>query len=232
MGPSRERRGQSARDEERDRERDREREAKRERERHKDREGERVRERERARNRDNGEVRGGDAAGYWRDDNGRKDTGRDAHGRHRDCYGDSQGTKKSPNLKRNIAIYKQIMRAQGASELCTLIETRVAEFNHVNVSTAFRTLLQSRRDGGPRGVVERALQALEAAALRTIDAFGAQHVSNTLHIMAKSRYRPWDRTLIPELEGRAEALAGTFNAQNVANTLWAYATWGGSPGQG
>jgi hypothetical protein len=26
------------------------------------------------------------------------------------------------------------------------------------------------------------------------------------------------------LEGRAEALAGTFNAQNVANTLWAYAT--------
>ena len=113
------------------------------------------------------------------------------------------------------------MGAQGASELCTLIETRVAEFNHVNVSTAFRTLLQGRRDGGPRGVVERALQALKAAALRTIETFGAQGVSNTLHIMAKSRYRPWDRTLIPELEGRAEALAGTFNAQNVANTLWA-----------
>jgi len=169
LGPSRERRGQSARDEERDRERDREREAKRERERHKDREGERVRERERARNRDNGEVRGGDAAGYWRDDNGRKDTGRDAHGRHRDCYGDSQGTEKSPGLRRNIDINKQIMRAQGASELSTLIETRVAEFNHVDVSTAFRTLLQGRRDGVPRGVVERALQALEAAALRTID---------------------------------------------------------------
>jgi hypothetical protein len=124
------------------------------------------------------------------------------------------------------------MRAQGASELCTLIETRVAEFNHVILSTAFRTLLQGRRDGGPRGVVERALQALEAAALRTIDAFGAQHVSNTLHIMAKSRYRPWDRTLIPDLEGRAEAVAGTFNAQNVANTLWAYATMGRSPGRG
>ena len=27
-----------------------------------------------------------------------------------------------------------------------------------------------------------------------------------------------------ELEGRAEALAGSFNAQGVANTLWAYAT--------
>ena len=29
-----------------------------------------------------------------------------------------------------------------------------------------------------------------------------------------------------KLEGRAEALAGLFNAQGVANTLWAYATMG------
>jgi hypothetical protein len=50
--------------------------------------------------------------------------------------------------------------------------------------------------------------------------------------MAKSRYRPWDRTLVPELEGRAEALAGTFKAQEVANTLWAYATMGREPGAG
>jgi hypothetical protein len=34
------------------------------------------------------------------------------------------------------------------------------------------------------------------------------------------------------LEGRAEALAGTFNAQEVANTLWAYATMGREPGAG
>ena len=34
------------------------------------------------------------------------------------------------------------------------------------------------------------------------------------------------------LEGRAEAVAGTLIAQNVANTLWAYAGWGGSPGRG
>jgi hypothetical protein len=35
-----------------------------------------------------------------------------------------------------------------------------------------------------------------------------------------------------ELEGRAEALAGTFKAQNVANTLWAYATMRRAPGAG
>jgi hypothetical protein len=39
-------------------------------------------------------------------------------------------------------------------------------------------------------------------------------------------------TLIPELEGRAEAVAGTFNAQGVANTLWAYTTMGREPGAG
>ena len=122
------------------------------------------------------------------------------------------------------------MGARGASELCTLIEARAKEFNHVNVATAFRKLLQN--NSGPHGVVERAQQALEAAALRTIDAFGAQAVANTLHIMAKSRYRPWDRTLVPELEGRAEALAGSFKAQEVANTLWAYATMGREPGAG
>jgi hypothetical protein len=34
------------------------------------------------------------------------------------------------------------------------------------------------------------------------------------------------------LEGRAEALAGTFKAQEVANILWAYATMGREPGKG
>ena len=33
-----------------------------------------------------------------------------------------------------------------------------------------------------------------------------------------------------KLEGRAEAVAGTFSAQNVASTLWAYATLGREPG--
>ena len=38
--------------------------------------------------------------------------------------------------------------------------------------------------------------------------------------------------MMGKLEGRAEALVGTFNAQEVANTLWAYATMGREPGAG
>jgi hypothetical protein len=34
------------------------------------------------------------------------------------------------------------------------------------------------------------------------------------------------------LEGQEEALGGTFNAQDVANTLWAYATMARAPGAG
>ena len=33
------------------------------------------------------------------------------------------------------------------------------------------------------------------------------------------------------LEGRAEAISGEFNSQNVANTLWAYATIATKPEQ-
>jgi len=90
------------------------------------------------------------------------------------------------------------------------------------VATASRALLQSQRDGVPSKDVERALLALEEATLRTINVFGAQGLANTLHTMAKTRYRPWDQTLVPKLEERVEALADTFNEQGVANTLWAY----------
>ncbi len=90
-------------------------------------------------------------------------------------------------FKRCIEINKQIPRARGASELCTLIEASVADFNNVNVTTAFQALLQSKSYGGPHGVVERALQAIKETALRTDDAFETQQIS-TLHIMAKSSY--------------------------------------------
>jgi hypothetical protein len=92
--------GSSNRGRERDmyrsRELDREREEERERERPKGRESS---SRERGRNRESGGLRGGDAGGYLRDEKGPNDGGRDAHGRHRDYYGDRRGTGKSPKRK-------------------------------------------------------------------------------------------------------------------------------------
>ena len=59
----------------------------------------------------------------------------------------------------------------------------------------------------------------------------AKNVANTLWAYAKMGREP-GAGMMSALEGRAEALAGTFNAQNVANTLWAYATMGRESGAG
>jgi hypothetical protein len=48
--------------------------------------------------------------------------------------------------------------------------------------------------------------------------------------MAEKKYKP-SETLLLALEGRAEAISGEFNSQEVANTLWAYATMGRKPGE-
>ena len=38
-----------------------------------------------------------------------------------------------------------------------------------------------------------------------------------------------EQRMMGELERRAEAISAEFNSQNVANTLWAYATMGTKP---
>ena len=130
-----------------------------------------------------------------------------------------------------IELNKQISTTGGAAGLCALIEARGAAFNHVNFSTAFRKLLPARRAGVPKGAVEGALRVLEAAALRTMPEFEAQTVANTLHIMAKTRYRPADPRLLPELDRKVEEVVRKYNAQELSNTLWAYATMGRGPGE-
>ena len=132
----------------------------------------------------------------------------------------------------NVQLNQQIAACESTREVCSLIEEHAAEFNHVNVATAFRKLLQAPRAGMPRGVVEHSLEALEQQALQTMEDFGPQAIGNTLHIMAKKRYRPANAALLPALEGRLRAVAGESKPQAIANTLWAYATLGKRPGAG
>ena len=133
------------------------------------------------------------------------------------------------NWQMNDEISKQIMAAQ-PHQLCTLIAARKAEFDKVHLATAFRKLLQSRSDGVLHGVVERALQALEECALEKMEDFQPKQVATYLHSMAKCRYHPSNPRVLEALEQQAAATAGTFNEQEVANTLWAYAKLGREPG--
>jgi hypothetical protein len=93
---------------------------------------ERERERERERDRESRRVRGGDAGGYQRD---------------------NQGQKVNAPSRRDVEINKQITVCRDSRDLCVLIDAHAAECNNVNVVTGFRKLLQSRREGLPSGVV-------------------------------------------------------------------------------
>ncbi len=125
----------------------------------------------------------------------------------------------------NIEINKQITVCE-TRDLCVLINENAAEFNQVNVAMAFRKLLQSRRDGVPSKDVEQALLELEETVLLTINVFKPQQLGNTMHVMAKAHYTPTNPLVLEALEQQAESVVGTFNAQNMVNTLWAYATMG------
>ncbi len=140
------------------------------------------------------------------------------------------GTRLKGRFESTVLLNMGIVDCSSTEELCELIEEHAEQLDTINVATAFRKLLQSPRDGVPRGVVDRALQALEAAALRRMPEMEARNVADMLHIIAKSRYSPWDPALVPKLEGQAVAVVGTFSAQGVTNTLWAFATMGREPG--
>ena len=90
----------------------------------------------------------------------------------------------------HIELNQHIMRLGSAGELCELIEARSAEFNHVNVSTAFRKLLSAGRAGVHPTARSTALHKLEECAMSKMADFGSQQIANTLHIVAKTRHRP------------------------------------------
>ena len=122
------------------------------------------------------------------------------------------------------------MDCRSAVEVCELIVERAAEFNHVNVATALRKVLQSRGDGVPRQLEEQALHALEAAALRMIDAFEAQQVANTLHLMAKFATAPGTRHLSHSWRGGRRRWRTRSTRRMWQTRCGRMRRWGGSLG--
>jgi hypothetical protein len=103
---------------------------------------------------------------------------------------------------RNNEINQQIMAAQPLNlTSCHADRARKAEFDH-HMATAFRKLLQSRRDSVPHGVVERALQALEESALEKIEDFQSKQLATTLHAMPKAATIPLTREFLKPWSSR------------------------------
>ena len=107
--------------------------------------------------------------------------GRGASGRKGGREGGREGGGREGAVKVNIAINKEIMACNDVQDLCSVIQNRVAEFNHVNGATAFRKLLLTPRHGVARGTVDQTLRALEESTLHNIGDFDQQALANTLH---------------------------------------------------
>ena len=70
-----------------------------------------------------------------------------------------------PTKQFNIELIKQVMRIHDLRELCDFVSTHAAEFNHINVVTAFRKVLKKPK-GIPPKALTQALQTLEESALQ------------------------------------------------------------------
>jgi hypothetical protein len=65
-----------------------------------------------------------------------------------------------PSKQFYIEMNKQIMRISDMRELCDFVSTHAAEFNHVNVVTAFRQILKKSKGIPPKSLAQ-VLQTLE-----------------------------------------------------------------------
>lgn len=74
----------------------------------------------------------------------------------------------------NSQLNREISACGSAQEVCACIEARAAEFDHVNVATAFRKFLMTRRDAMPSAATGSAMRKLEESALRKVADFDAQ----------------------------------------------------------
>jgi hypothetical protein len=65
------------------------------------------------------------------------------------------GTPATAAYQRDAQVHaQQLARCEGARDACALIDAHAPDFDHELTAAAFRKLLESRRDGVPRGDVQ------------------------------------------------------------------------------
>jgi len=84
-----------------------------------------------------------------------KSGGDQERGRERDRYNEIvRSREQRPSKQFNIDLNKQLMRISDTRELYDFVSTHAAEFNHVNVATAFRQVLEKPRGINPKSLAQ------------------------------------------------------------------------------
>jgi hypothetical protein len=134
-----------------------------------------------------------------------------------------------------------LINSTGVQDILSIVKDNPGELNVVNVSTAFSRMgrMATQRDLSARHLTaDEAFQGLlrRARDFARDGKFPARELANTLHSVAKlcaaRRVDVADGAVEETLEALATAavrVAPSMNPQNLANTVWAYATLGKAP---
>ena len=154
--------------------------------------------------------------------------------------GDRAHRRAFPGVSaRHRELNTHITGAADEEALCGIVLGAHDEFNAVNAATAYRKLIlrdygrgQSRGYGArqPSALGARCCETLEETLTKQMHDCEARQCANILHALAKSR-RKAGAGMLSALTSQIEAVARDFNSQDVANTLWAFATMGQTPGE-
>ena len=94
-----------------------------------------------------------------------------------------------------------------------------------------RNRTKQKQNGGDGRTAVRLVRVLQLCAARVVAHAKPQEVATILRALAVLDRRPGP-ALLWALEARVDQTAGQFNAQDVANSLWAFGYMGVVPGGG
>ncbi len=130
--------------------------------------------------------------------------------------------RSNGKLGANFAINKGLIRAKSVSVVLGIAEFRLHEFNDVNIATAFNQI--AHLQGGP---MDLRVRLLEQRALRIFESqkadFSPRSLAMVIYAMAVLRL---NSAIFESLCNASHAKLQDFNAQDLANTLWAMAKTG------
>ena len=117
----------------------------------------------------------------------------------------------------------RIKECKNSQDFLKLLSQHQTAFNHIHVTAAWSKFKMVQR-GGDRGTRIELVQLLHELTESNMQSMDGRSLSNILHAIAKMGVTP-EAGLLRAMQGRATAVAGEFNPQDVANTVGRWRRW-------
>ncbi|KAJ1455607.1 hypothetical protein M885DRAFT_206732 [Pelagophyceae sp. CCMP2097] len=126
-----------------------------------------------------------------------------------------------------IALNKRLVSSEAAGDVLSLFEAKGGDFNYVNFATSLHRLGILRRSlkKSSRPLLQKLVDRATSSTINESNEWESRHLANACWGIAKigNVEAP---ALFKAIAAEAPKKIATFNSQNLANTVWAYATAG------